>query len=769
MPGPLLAPTGLALVFVVVRIVTETETTTKIALPLVLVMAAAGFVLGRARLRTARVDWWAVAAVAGAFAVFGAPVFLSGQPSIAGSIVLPDTANQLVIAAYVADHGQHLVSLPPSSYQSILHKYLVTAYPVASQSTLGILAPLGVIDLAWLYQPFLTFAAAMAALSLYSLLSPVIERRPWRALAAFIAAQPALLIGYALQGSIKEVTGVSMLALAAAHAARAGPRTAPVGSLVPLAIALAAALGCLGAPAAAFGAPIVLAVLVVWGVYAIRARNRAQLIALGAIVAIGVVAALPVLLNARVALHNTNLVLGRSGDLGNLPFPLKLREVAGVWLSGDYRYPPDGADALGWALDILMLAAAVLGVVWMVRRRAYGPLLFVASLGLVAIPLVIKGSPYADAKVYAVVSPIVVLAAAVGVWGLRGIARGAPALVLAVVLAGGVLLSSAKAYHDSRHAPYDRYNELLKIDDRFAGQGPGFLSEYDEFGSYTLRKVPGWAEPERSHGWRTPALPTSPSKRPNIKAASDVEQLSLRYLESLPLLILRRSPVTSRPPANYKRVFHGRYYDVWRRERRPHVVVHLPLGDGLTQPAAVPRCSTVLGMGGRARRLGGRLAYVAVPRLPELLPLRSQKPYYWGPFSGWPYAVVPAASGEARSGVLIDRSARYILWLEGSFGRATTVYVDGRRVGQVAYKENNPGGHERVGEVFLRRGLHQLRVFRGGGDLRPGNGGIESSLRHLGPLVLSPPAGERRTIRYLDPARARRLCGQSLDWVEVVT
>ena len=36
-----------------------------------------------------------------------------------------------------------------------MRKYFATAYPLAPQAALGVLAPLGLLDLAWLYQPFL--------------------------------------------------------------------------------------------------------------------------------------------------------------------------------------------------------------------------------------------------------------------------------------------------------------------------------------------------------------------------------------------------------------------------------------------------------------------------------------------------------------------------------------------------------------------------------------------------------------------------------------
>ena len=91
------------------------------------------------------------------------------------------------------------------------------------QWTLGALSNLTPVDLSWLYQPFLAFLAAMSALSLYSLLGRVIEPRGWRALGAFIAAQPNILVAYALAGGIKELSTSCFLLLSAALIARGAP------------------------------------------------------------------------------------------------------------------------------------------------------------------------------------------------------------------------------------------------------------------------------------------------------------------------------------------------------------------------------------------------------------------------------------------------------------------------------------------------------------------------------------------------------------------
>ena len=278
-----------------------------------------------------------------------------------------------------------------------------------------------------------------------------------------------------------------------------------------------------------------------------------------------------------------------------------------------------------------------------------------------------------------------------------------------------------------------------------------------------------WQEPNAFHLWREPPLPTEPLQRPNVKAAADVDAFRLHYLETYPLLVLRRSPVTSRPPSNYHRVWHGRYYDVWRRSRRTFVREHIPLGDGILQPSGVMPCRTIVSLGHLAARFRtGRLVYVEEPRLRELVPLTSTHPFYWHGYPGWPGAVVPVGQGEIQGSVSVPRAGRYAIWVEGSFGRAFTAYVDGRRVGAVANEEGYPGAHVRLGDVGLRPGRHVVRLFSGGGDLRPGNGGSASSLRHVGPVILSPIENERRQVRRLDPARARTLCGRRFDWVEAV-
>jgi hypothetical protein len=129
---------------------------------------------------------------------------------------------------------------------------------------------------------------------------------------------------------------------------------------------------------------------------------------------------------------------------------------------------------------------------------------------------------------------------------------------------------------------------------------------------------------------------------------------------------------------------------------------------------------------------------------------------------------VPTQPGRLRWVVRAGRSGDVRLWLEGSFGREVRVRLDGRDLGAVQNEQGNPGQYLPIGTARLGAGTHEVEVVVGGGTLRPGDKGAVAGLRHIGPLVLAPVADEARTVRELPPRRARELCGQRLDWVEVV-
>src|SRR5262245_13731696 len=95
LPGALLFPLGLALLIVEADLVTMTNATAQLATPLAVALAVAGYGLASRRPRT--VDGWALGSALGVFAVYAAPIVLSGRATFAGFITLDDTSTWLAL------------------------------------------------------------------------------------------------------------------------------------------------------------------------------------------------------------------------------------------------------------------------------------------------------------------------------------------------------------------------------------------------------------------------------------------------------------------------------------------------------------------------------------------------------------------------------------------------------------------------------------------------------------------------------------------------
>jgi hypothetical protein len=114
--------------------------------------------------------------------------------------------------------------------------------------------------------------------------------------------------------------------------------------------------------------------------------------------------------------------------------------------------------------------------------------------------------------------------------------------------------------------------------------------------------------------------------------------------------------------------------------------------------------------------------------------------------------------------VLVPRAGRYLVWVEGSFGRKLTVAVDGRTVGDVSYELNGRREYVYLGHATLGAGPHSVVVSRSRGNLKPGDGGDNL----LGPIVFVPPQDRVPRVSVVPAGRWRTLCGRELDWVEIV-
>ena len=109
----------------------------------------------------------------------------------------------------------------------------------------------------------------------------------------------------------------------------------------------------------------------------------------------------------------------------------------------------------------------------------------------------------------------------------------------------------------------------------------------------------------------------------------------------------------------------------------------------------------------------------------------------------------------------MPRAGAYSLWLNGLLLRDVSVSVDGNRVGTI---DGNGTLYAPVGSVRLTAGEHTVSLTYGDSWFAPGAAAPAYS---IGPLALIP-ANSSSAVTYVNPARATSLCGQSLDWIEIV-
>lgn len=726
LPGTLVVPVGFAAMVVVGTFTTALEATATLTLPVVLFLAVLGAGLSWPW-RFGRPDRLLVLVAVAVFAVFAAPVVFSGSPTFAGYIKLDDTATWFALTDRVMEHGRSLAGLEPSSYRATLEFNLAGGYPIGVFIPFGVGQKLVGGDLAWVFQPYLSFIAALLSLALWEMFGGFPRDRPWRALAVFVAAQPALLYGYAMWGGVKEVAAAALVALAAALAPMALREGSSWRAVMPLALVAAAIVGVLSAGGVLWVGPLLLVVALLayqrlgLRVAAIRAALFAVLL---------VALTIPSWTSGLVPPTSKPLV-GSDGE-GNLLGPLDPLQVLGIWPAGDFRVDPSGAVITAVLVGLGVLAA--LGGLWALwRRRGIAPLLYATAL-VTCLVIVLFGSPWAAAKALATASPVALSLAILGAMAALRLDR-VSGLMLALVVAGGVLWSNVLAYGGADLAPYGQLRELQQIGDRFAAQGPALMTEYNPYGArHFLRELDG----EGASELRNRTVPLRSGGEVEKGFAVDTDELDPAGLFVYRTLVLRRSPVRSRPPAPYRLAWSGKYYEVWQRpegETTPPGEI-LPLG-GPGAPAAVPTCGEVSG-----------LAVGADPGA-RLLAARHAPVY------------------DATDGSLeVPRPGRYSAWLEGSVRGNVELLVDGRKVGEARHDLQNEGGFIELGTASLATGPHRVKLHFGGADLHPGSGRFPRP--QTGPLLFAPAGEEGGDLVSVPASQFDRLCGKPWDWIEAL-
>ena len=590
-----------------------------LGVPLVVSLAALGFMLGFPW-RGRRPDTWAVVAGVGVFAAYAVPVVLSGEATFTGYIKLDDVSTFLAMTDQVMDHGRSLDGLGYSSYFATLQTNVAIGYPLATFMPLGVGHKLLGTDSAWLFQPCMALMAAMLSVSLYALTSRMAAPRPLRAVAAFAGGQAALLFGYVLWGGIKEMATAWTIPLLAALVPTVSRAVERPRAVLPLAVACAVPLGVSGTGRRDLGRTGAR------GSARRRLRTgtlRATVRAAAVFAGCFVVLALPTIVTAREFLSSG---IVEFDPIANLIKPLNPAQVLGIWPVGDFRLDvPHGGPV--FVLLAVVAAAAAFGVVWAWRRGAWEHSLFV--LGALASCFLIYafGTPWIDAKALATASPAVPFAAVVAAFPLLRSGRRVEGYALVGVVLVGVLVSNVLQYHEAWLAPRKQLAELERTGNEFAGGGPALMTEYMPYGvRHFLRRLDG----EGASELRIRPVALSDGATLPKGTYADLDEFSLDSLLVYRTLVLRRSPLESRPPSEYQLVWQGRFYEVWQRPAVSSGVVleHRGLGSD-RQPVGRARCADVLRLAAVAGPRGRLATVVRPPAL--VVPLTSGSvPQGWG-------------------------------------------------------------------------------------------------------------------------------------------
>lgn len=747
MASALLAPVGFAAIVVIGQFLTLGKTTAGFVVPVVVVASLAGLALGlRSRSRPGPVH--AAVAAAAVFAVFAAPVVLSGEATVAGYIRLDDTATWLALTDRVMEHGRDFDGLTPSTYEATLAYNLGDGYPVGVFLPFGTAAKLVGVDLAWLIQPYMAFLAVLLSLALWSLATPLAGSRALRSAAAFVGAQPALLFGYYLWGGIKEVAAAALIAAAAASAADLVARRGGARVLVAPAIVCGALFGVLSAGAGIWLAPLLGAVAVLLGR---EIGPRAAAVRAGGFLAGLAVFTLPLLLSDALV-PPTSSPLTDDSARGNLIGPLDPAQVVGIWPAGDFRLAPT-QGLLTFALIVIACTGAAAGLAWCIRTRHPGPPVYVVGVLAGCAVLAAVGSPWVDGKAFATASPAIPFAAMLGVGLLATSSRRIAAGALALAVFVGVAWSNALAYRDVSLAPRGQLEELAEIGELVAGDGPSLITEYSP---YAARHFLRDSDPESISDLRRHRIALTDGSQVAKGEAADTDEIDPLELGFYRTLVVHRSPASSRPPSEYELIYRGELYEAWQRpEGNAALTPRLSLG-GHYDPYGVPMCADVLELA----RSGDLVA--AQGERPQIVALsQAMYPRDWTAPQG-ALAPIPKDAGSIAAEVELERGGEHEIWLGGSVLPEVQTWVDGRKAGEVRHELNNLEQYVRLGSAQLDPGRHVVEVRFGGADLLPGSGGAASA---VGPLVVSSSAGSQ--LVEVDAADARSLCGIAWDWIEV--
>lgn len=758
----LLLPLGLCVSLVVIFPGYSAGVGDALAIPLLLAVAIAGLAFASGGLRSRLNPGWPGLAGVAVYVLYMLPVIVYGHWTWSGYDFVNDTAFEMLLADHIKTFGTTLGSMPSSTGRDFVADYLASTYPLGTQSLLGTLSGLTSTDVAVLYQGMISSFAALGAVALATATRGLLDTRR-AAFAAFAAMAANLTYQYALQGNIKEIGLLFTVCAALACGMEALRQRRPYAGAALVGFAGAAALTTYNAVAV----PYIGALVLFLGIGTVIVKRTLPTLRWASTTVFGAacmaVLAIPSLISFSAFLKVASTGQSASGvgaeQFGQLLRRLPLSQISGVWLSGEYRIAIFSHHAgLVTAIASAVILLAIVPAILLALSRRHASLL--AAAGMVALVMLIvfpRVSPYAQGKLLAISSPAIVVVAIAGMLALRGRWSKPVGLTVAGLLSVGILASDALAYAHDTVAPTAQIEAIEQTARRFRGQGLVLWNENEEYAKYFARDA----------RIDEPYEPFTPYQVQLLAPTSfyghyfDLDQQTLPSIERYSIIVMRRSPAASRPPANYRLVYENAYYEGWKRTSTPKVIAHLPLQQTYSASARVP-CAALRSMV-KSTPPGSQLlvAYSPEERFFEAA-ADKKRGGLWPPNAELPGSVLTETAGNAEGSVTV-RGGDYAVWVQGEFPRPLQVEVDHKVVGSVS-GTNTHGQWRQAATVHLSPGIHLLGATKVGGHRHFGPG--EWGAGTLGAVSVKREEPER--MRTLSPSRYRTLCGTNADWVELV-
>jgi len=336
-------------------------------------------------------------------------------------------------------------------------------------------------------------------------------------------------------------------------------RWAPLALLVTGTVSVYSAAGLIW-PAAFFGLWLVTrAAIRIYrdGVRVVAAELRRQLLG----VAVAVVVLLVVLIPEIPRIRDFLQFKIPRANLGNLPGPLSRAEALGIWNNANFTAPPSPAFAGGmWTAFVLMLV--LYGVVWSLWRGRWMLPAAAVSSYLIWDYFAHTQSPYVTAKALVILSPLLLLLAALPLAERSekaSVEWWVIAPILALVLLARVPDSSAQALRLGNVGPTSHVVQLRELRQELHGE-PTLFFGYDDFIRWELAGVPVTAPVIISQ-----ALPLQPQKPYLYGGAFDIDSLSADAINAVDWVITTRDAAQSELPPQLHLVRTTSDFELWHR------------------------------------------------------------------------------------------------------------------------------------------------------------------------------------------------------------